>query len=165
MNAYNYVPTEVTQDKMDLKETLSQETQVQSTSSQEATIEDKDKESTSEFVNEGLEFWNKRRELWTRGNQNISGTSDNRNNPALMSITPNNYNSIYDSLVYEKKKLVKPVPLPYVIKILVSGWKRDGIWPADPPSASSSNPNGTNELGSFEFIIKLIENSSKELVI
>ncbi|CAG8758157.1 20699_t:CDS:2 [Gigaspora rosea] len=124
----NSVPKEVAQDKMDLKETLSQEIQEiqeQSTSSQEVTEENKDKETTSEFVNEGLEFWNKRRELWTRGNQNSSGTSDNRNNPALMNITPNNYNSIYNSLVYEKKKLAKPVPLPYVIKILVSGWKRD----------------------------------------
>ncbi|CAG8680391.1 28569_t:CDS:2 [Dentiscutata erythropus] len=117
MNGHNYVPKEVTQDKKDLKEILSQEIQSQSTSSQETTVEDKDKESTSKFVNEGLECWNKRRELWTRGNQNISETSDNKNNPALMNITPNNYNSIYDSLVYEKKKLAKPVPLPYVTHV------------------------------------------------
>ncbi|CAG8630162.1 7333_t:CDS:2 [Cetraspora pellucida] len=114
MNAYKHVPNEVTKNKMDLEETLGQETQIQSVSSQEVIVENKDNESTSELVNEGLEFWNKRRELWTRENQNISGTSDNRDNPALLNITPNNYNSIYDSLVCEKKKLARPVPLPYV---------------------------------------------------
>ncbi|CAG8739306.1 7589_t:CDS:2 [Racocetra persica] len=145
MNAYKHAPNEVTKDKMDLKETLEQEIQIQSASSQEVIVENKDNESTSEFVNEGLEFWNKRRELWTRENQNISGTFDNKDNPALSNITPSNYNSIYDSLVHEKKKLVRPVPLPYVVKILVSGWKRDGIWPAEPPPASSSNTNVQND--------------------
>ncbi|CAG8498353.1 4453_t:CDS:2 [Scutellospora calospora] len=142
MNASDYVPNEVTHDKLEIQETLDQEIQQQSTSTSEVAIENNDNGSTSEFVNEGLDIWNKRRELWTRGNQNLSETSDNRNNPALMNITPNNYNSIYDSLVHEKKKLVKPIPLSYVIKVMVSGWKRDGICPTDPPPASSSNTNG-----------------------
>ncbi|RIA91974.1 hypothetical protein C1645_736737 [Glomus cerebriforme] len=89
----------------------------------------------------GLELWNKRREMWIRGNSNNPESSSNRNNPALANITPNNYHSIYDSLIYEKKKLAKPVPLPYVIKILVSGWQRDGVWPKDQPSDPPSNPN------------------------
>ncbi|CAG8476644.1 1007_t:CDS:2 [Racocetra fulgida] len=136
MNAYKHAPNEVTRDKMDLKETLEQEIQIQSASSQEVIVENKDNETTSEFVNEGLEFWNKRRELWTRENQNISETFDNKDNPALSNITPNNYNSIYDSLVHEKKKLVRPIPLPYV---------RDGVWPIEPPPASSSNTNVQND--------------------
>jgi hypothetical protein len=65
----------------------------------------------------GLELWNKRREMWIRGNSE-NPESSNRNNPALANITPNNYHSIYDSLIYEKKKLAKPVPLPYVVCIL-----------------------------------------------
>jgi hypothetical protein len=63
----------------------------------------------------GLELWNKRRELWIRGNNSNPESSSNRNNPALANITPNNYHSIYDSLIHEKKKLAKPVPLPYVV--------------------------------------------------
>jgi hypothetical protein len=63
----------------------------------------------------GLELWNKRRELWIRGNSDNPESSSNRNNPALANITPNNYHSIYDSLIHEKKKLAKPVPLPYVV--------------------------------------------------
>src|SRR3954468_7877355 len=66
----------------------------------------------------GLELWNKRREMWIRGNSDNPESSSNRNNPALANITPNNYHSIYDSLIYEKKKLAKPVPLPYVVCIL-----------------------------------------------
>ncbi|GBB85124.1 hypothetical protein RclHR1_01170008 [Rhizophagus clarus] len=89
----------------------------------------------------GLELWNKRREMWIKGNSNNPESSSNRNNPALANITPNNYYSIYDSLVHDKKRLAKPVPLPYVIKILVSGWKRDGIWPKDQPSDLPSNSN------------------------
>ncbi|CAG8468850.1 1372_t:CDS:2, partial [Acaulospora colombiana] len=104
-------------------------------------------ETTRPYVNEGLELWNKRRELWTRGNHDPNSLqslpSENRNNPALANITPLNYNYIYDSLVHEKKKLVKPIPLSYVVTVLVSGWKRDEIWPSEPPSASSSNANGT----------------------
>ncbi|CAG8506896.1 6062_t:CDS:2 [Funneliformis caledonium] len=97
--------------------------------------------SSGEYVNEGLTLWNRRREMWIRGNMENSGPSSNRNNPALANITPNNYHSIYDSLIHEKKKLAKPVPLPYVIKILVSGWKRDGILPSDHPSGPPSGPN------------------------
>ncbi|CAI2161992.1 5061_t:CDS:2 [Funneliformis geosporum] len=97
--------------------------------------------SSGEYVNEGLELWNRRREMWIKGNIDNSGPSSNRNNPALANITPNNYHSIYDSLVHEKKKLAKPVPLPYVIKILVSGWKRDGVLPSDHPSGHPSGPN------------------------
>nr|CAG8579037.1 7091_t:CDS:2 [Entrophospora candida]CAG8604101.1 259_t:CDS:2 [Entrophospora candida] len=86
----------------------------------------------------GLEYWNRQRELWTRENSDGSGPFSNKNNPALVNFTPKNYNKIYDSLIYGKKKLSKPIPLPYVIKVLVSGWKRDGIWPSDQPSPTSS---------------------------
>ena len=86
-----------------------------------------EKEETSKIENSssngssgeyGLELWNKRREMWIRGNNDNLEASSNRNNPALANITPNNYHSIYDSLIYEKKKLAKPVPLPYVVRIL-----------------------------------------------
>ncbi|KAF9122647.1 hypothetical protein BGW39_009607 [Mortierella sp. 14UC] len=70
--------------------------------------------------------------------------SANSQNPALNAIHPGNHDAIYDSLVYDRKRLSKPIPLPLVIKVLVSGWKRDGLWqesPAQPQSAPSSAPS------------------------
>ncbi|KAG9072667.1 hypothetical protein KI688_000439 [Linnemannia hyalina] len=98
----------------------------------------------------GLEHWNRTREEWTKGRWQVV-QSANSQNPALNAIHPGNHDAIYDSLVYDRKRLSKPIPLPLVIKVLVSGWKRDGLWqdsPAQPQvapgSAPSSAPPGVN---------------------
>ncbi|RUS22254.1 hypothetical protein BC937DRAFT_89886 [Endogone sp. FLAS-F59071] len=79
----------------------------------------------------GLEFWNRQREEWTNGQWRQPVDSEGKHNPALAHINDSNINAIYDSLVTDKKRLIKPIPLPYVINVLVSGWKRDGVWPAN----------------------------------
>ncbi|KAK3838380.1 MAG: hypothetical protein JOS17DRAFT_284381 [Linnemannia elongata] len=91
----------------------------------------------------GLEHWNRTREEWTKGRWHVV-QSANSQNPALNAIHPGNHDAIYDSLVYDRKRLSKPIPLPLVIKVLVSGWKRDGLWqesPAQPQSAPGSAPS------------------------
>ncbi|KAF8938938.1 hypothetical protein EDD21DRAFT_172831 [Dissophora ornata] len=93
--------------------------------------------------NTGLDHWNKTREQWTKGRWHVV-PSANSNNPALSAIHPGNHDAIYDSLVYDRKRLSKPIPLPLVIKVLVSGWKRDGLWqesPTQPMLAPGSTPS------------------------
>ncbi|KAF9922098.1 hypothetical protein FBU30_007811 [Linnemannia zychae] len=104
----------------------------------------------------GLEHWNRTRDQWTKGRWHVV-PSANSQNPALSAIHPGNHDAIYDSLVYDRKRLSKPIPLPLVIKVLVSGWKRDGLWqesPAQPPSsapnsAPSSAPSSTTGINAY----------------
>ncbi|KAG9295415.1 hypothetical protein G9A89_013444 [Geosiphon pyriformis] len=121
------------------------------TSTKDTTSSTRTNTSTSDspppYVNQGLEHWNRQRALWTGGNYSVPATSENQNNPALVNITPNNYLSIYNSLIYERKRLAKPVPLPYVIKILLSGWKRDGIWPTTTDNGSQVIVPSSNDEG------------------
>ncbi|CAO3573321.1 unnamed protein product [Mortierella alpina] len=103
-------------------------------------------ETPSEYINPGLDHWNRTREQWTRGQWHVV-RSANSTNPALSAIHPKNHDAIYDSLVYDRKRLSKPIPLPLVIKVLVSGWKRDGLWqesPAQPSSAPTSAPSSAS---------------------
>ncbi|KAG0030763.1 hypothetical protein BGZ82_007293 [Podila clonocystis] len=103
-------------------------------------------------ANTGLEHWNRTREAWTKGRWHVV-PSENSSNPALSALNnPVNHDAIYDSLVYDRKRLSKPIPLPLVIKILVSGWKRDGLWQESPaqtppatytPGFSSTNPRSS----------------------
>ncbi|KAF9904632.1 hypothetical protein BX616_001238 [Lobosporangium transversale] len=110
--------------------------------------------SKPSYSNTGLEHWNKTREQWTKGRWHIV-PSANSDNPALSAINPKNHDAIYDSLVYDRKRLSKPIPLPLVIKVLVSGWKRDGLWSENPVqhpgpgSGSASAPTATAGLNAY----------------
>ncbi|KAG0267352.1 hypothetical protein BG011_006769 [Mortierella polycephala] len=135
---------------------LSEQIAVSDESSHQSTSTATDAASSSAtYTNTGLEHWNRTREQWTKGRWHVV-PSANSNNPALSAIHPRNHDAIYDSLVYDRKRLSKPIPLPLVIKVLVSGWKRDGLWqdsPAIPQVASSSalgsTPSSTPTQGGF----------------
>ncbi|KAF9419535.1 hypothetical protein BGZ76_004240 [Entomortierella beljakovae] len=109
---------------------------IQSLESVTAAMDIAEKPSNKENISDtpssddsiGLDHWNRTREKWTQGRWHVV-PSANSNNPALNAIHPGNHDAIYDSLVYDHKRLSKPIPLPLVIKVLVSGWKRDGFWP------------------------------------
>ncbi|KAF9578152.1 hypothetical protein BGW38_006202 [Lunasporangiospora selenospora] len=95
-------------------------------------------ESSSNNPNTGLDHWNQTREKWTLGRWQAV-PSPNSSNPALSAFNDKNLDLIYDSLIFDRKKLSKPIPLPLVVKVLVSGWKRDGFWeetPVPPPTLS-----------------------------
>lgn len=66
----------------------------------------------------GLEHWNRTREEWTKGRWHVV-QSANSQNPALNAIHPGNHDAIYDSLVYDRKRLSKPIPLPLVVSFCV----------------------------------------------
>ncbi|KAK3825709.1 MAG: hypothetical protein J3Q66DRAFT_108698 [Benniella sp.] len=105
--------------------------------------------SHSPYSNIGLEHWNRTREQWTMGKWQAV-PSPNGSNPALSAIHPGNHSAIYRSLVNDRKRLSKPIPLPLVIQVLVSGWKQDGVWPDSPtqpaPSAPESVPSSEPSL-------------------
>ncbi|KAG0369313.1 hypothetical protein BC939DRAFT_532434 [Gamsiella multidivaricata] len=111
-------------------------------------------EASSPDSNTGLDHWNRTRDQWTKGRWHVV-PSANSNNPALSAINPKNHDAIYDSLVYDRKRLSKPIPLPLVIKVLVSGWKRDGLWqesPAQPPSGPGSTPSSAPSQGINSYV-------------
>jgi hypothetical protein len=64
----------------------------------------------------GLDHWNRTREEWTKGRWHVV-PSANSQNPALNAIHPGNHDAIYDSLVYDRKRLSKPIPLPLVVSV------------------------------------------------
>ncbi|KAJ2707498.1 hypothetical protein FB645_000674 [Coemansia sp. IMI 203386] len=53
-------------------------------------------------------------------------------------LDPKLYGYIFRRLVVDKRALKEPIPLAQAMHILVSGWKRTGIWPADYPSSAST---------------------------
>ena len=63
----------------------------------------------------GIDHWNRTREKWTGGRWHAV-QSANSVNPALSAIHPGNHDAIYDSLVYDRKRLSKPIPLPLVVR-------------------------------------------------
>lgn len=105
-----------------------------------------DGSSTTTDTSIGLDHWNRTREQWTMGRWQAV-PSANSNNPALGTIHAGNYEAIYRNLILDRRRLSKPIPLPLVIKVLVSGWKQDGTWPDAPtqqlPSAMESAPLST----------------------
>ncbi|KAJ2961789.1 hypothetical protein NQZ79_g2991 [Umbelopsis isabellina] len=76
--------------------------------------------------NKALNLWKSRRKAWTTPTENGRKTEF---------VLPREFTSkaamcsIYDSLITDRRKLVKPLPLSVAIRIMVTGWKRDGTWP------------------------------------
>ncbi|KAG0243798.1 hypothetical protein BGW41_001310 [Actinomortierella wolfii] len=98
--------------------------------------------------NVGLAYWNKRREEWTGGKWN-KVESENRDNPLLKVFeVTSKHVAIYDSLVYEKRRLHKPIPLPLVVSVLVSGWKSEGLW--QEAAAQSAAQASTSQAGNAQ---------------
>jgi len=72
--------------------------------------------SPSPHSNIGLEHWNRTREQWTMGKWQAV-PSPNGSNPALSAIHPGNHSTIYRSLVNDRKRLTKPIPLPLAVSV------------------------------------------------
>ncbi|KAF9976069.1 hypothetical protein BGZ73_009167 [Actinomortierella ambigua] len=89
-----------------------------------------------EDPNIGLAYWNKRRDEWTGGKWHAV-ESQNKDNPLLKSFEMSaRHLAIYKSLVDDKRPLSKPIPLPLVVSVLISGWKSEGLW----QEAATSQP-------------------------
>ncbi|KAG2185180.1 hypothetical protein INT44_001970 [Umbelopsis vinacea] len=86
--------------------------------------------------NEALQLWHERRKAWTQPTENARRSAYYLPQE-LQSIQK--MHTIYDSLIYQRRKFARPLPLPAVIDIIVCGWKRDGTWPQGMEAPKDSN--------------------------
>ncbi|KND00512.1 uncharacterized protein SPPG_04824 [Spizellomyces punctatus DAOM BR117] len=102
----------------------------------------------------GLSQWEQTRAQWTRGHRPYSPNPPPapdwyKSNPALADVDVTHFDAIYKSLV-EGRRFAKPVPLPFVVAVLIHGWKVEGLWnPATGigaayPADESNNNNKNN---------------------
>ncbi|KAI9031747.1 hypothetical protein CLU79DRAFT_842326 [Phycomyces nitens] len=85
----------------------------------------------------GLESWLARRAEWTRVPDQLPdrqtslppNISVEQRDAWLDVMNQTNQLGIYRALVVDRRKLSTPLPLSFVIKIIVQGWKNDGTWP------------------------------------
>ncbi|KAJ1646358.1 hypothetical protein LPJ64_002157 [Coemansia asiatica] len=87
----------------------------------------------------GRLHWIKQNRAWRMpksDSRTDEGSSSGLRLPKLKQepIDPKLYNYIFRRLVVDKRALKDPIPLAQAIPILVSGWKRTGVWPSDYPS-------------------------------
>ncbi|KAI9011245.1 hypothetical protein BC832DRAFT_590488 [Gaertneriomyces semiglobifer] len=100
---------------------------------------------SDEELGVGVSTWERRRAEWTRGHQpyaataSLSSTDRFKNNPSLAEVNVSHYDAIYRSLM-EGRRFANPVPLPFVVAVLINGWKREGLW--DPSTGIGSNLGG-----------------------
>ncbi|KAJ3167943.1 hypothetical protein HDU88_001890 [Geranomyces variabilis] len=101
----------------------------------------------------GLPLWEQRRAQWIAGHkpysQNTRAATDQwaKDNPALVDVDQSHFDAIYKSMV-DGRRFAKPVPLPFVVAVLVHGWKKEGLWapatgigsayPDDRPASAST---------------------------
>ncbi|KAI8984412.1 hypothetical protein BDF20DRAFT_911513 [Mycotypha africana] len=105
------------------------------------TTNDKDNDSSK-----GLKAWEERRKAWLTPNQTYLEAINNNNNNHIdnreknddsMQLSPfEQFLSneaqrlhIYKQLVTQRYALRTPLPLKYIIPVLVTGWQEDGVWP------------------------------------
>ncbi|KAG2174941.1 hypothetical protein INT43_006003 [Umbelopsis isabellina] len=87
---------------------------------------DQETVDSTPLENKPLKLWKSRRKAWTTPTENGRKTEF---------VLPKEFTSkaamcsIYDSLITDRRKLVKPLSLSAAIQIMVTGWKRDGTWP------------------------------------
>ncbi|KAG0171166.1 hypothetical protein DFQ28_009288 [Apophysomyces sp. BC1034] len=101
---------------------------------------------TDEIPNRGVEAWLARREAWTQKPQsrpetNGESSTTGMNRAWLESSTKETQLALFKALVVDRRKLSQPLPLEFVVKIIVQGWQNDGTWPEGlvPPQSSDDN--------------------------
>ncbi|KAJ1813483.1 hypothetical protein LPJ75_003171 [Coemansia sp. RSA 2598] len=101
----------------------------------------------------GRAHWIKQNRAW-RAPQSDSRDSEGRSGTHLPKskkdpLDPKLYSYIFRRLVVDKRAPKEPIPLAQAIPVLVSGWKRTGLWPANYPSPTpTSTPTPTSVDGS-----------------
>ncbi|KAI9480949.1 MAG: hypothetical protein EXX96DRAFT_538179 [Benjaminiella poitrasii] len=89
--------------------------------------------SDSEDPSKGVKAWEARRKEWTTPNQYYLDHTEQ------ITIESKKYEpiirneaqriAIYKQLVYKRQVFRNPIPVKYIIPILVTGWQEDGLWP------------------------------------
>ncbi|KAJ3286460.1 hypothetical protein HDU79_006463 [Rhizoclosmatium sp. JEL0117] len=92
---------------------------------------------TSSHTHEpGLSHWESTRREWTKGHAPYSETGDCQRDykahPSVSKVHPSQFNDVYENLV-NGRRFQKPVPLTFITAVLISGWKKEGLWCERPP--------------------------------
>ncbi|CEI96706.1 hypothetical protein G6F70_002688 [Rhizopus microsporus] len=80
----------------------------------------------------GLEAWEARRKQWTTPNAdvNVEEYIQELNKKQYQDLEdPKKRLGIYKQLIQQHQTFTHPVPLRFIIPILVTGWQEDGTWP------------------------------------
>lgn len=106
---------------------------------------DSDKEFQITSTNQSQEpcsEWTRIRREWTRNHKKYSETKHPQDHDQVRNLSIHHYNAVYAKLI-ASKKLKNPLPLLFVIDVLVYGWKSEGYW--DAPT-TDYNPKSVNSV-------------------
>ncbi|KAJ1721565.1 hypothetical protein LPJ61_006028 [Coemansia biformis] len=87
----------------------------------------------------GREHWLRQNRQWRDAAATSGGDSCSTGCFPLQPkpLSAKNYDYVYRRLVVDRRPLRKPLPLTDVFPVIVFGWKKAGVWPADPTPAGS----------------------------
>ncbi|KAG1445249.1 hypothetical protein G6F56_009979 [Rhizopus delemar] len=78
----------------------------------------------------GLEAWEARRKEWTTPPQDFDFKTIQRYQEAFEELGDSEKKvGIYKQLVQQLQTFTQPVPLKFIVPILIAGWQEDGTWP------------------------------------
>ncbi|KAJ2331726.1 hypothetical protein GGI00_003124 [Coemansia sp. RSA 2681] len=82
----------------------------------------------------GREHWLELNKQWRAKGCADAEPKTKKPRAARKPLSPHSYNYVYRMLVVERCPLKDPLPLTDTIALLVYGWKKTGVWPADTPA-------------------------------
>ncbi|KAI7906522.1 uncharacterized protein BX663DRAFT_427472 [Cokeromyces recurvatus] len=86
-----------------------------------------------EDPSKGIKAWEARRKEWTTPNQHYLNQMEKYDieNKKYELIIQNEAQriAIYKQLVHKRQVFRNPIPVKYIIPVLVTGWQEDGLWP------------------------------------
>ena len=78
----------------------------------------------------GLSDWERKRREFTQGHKPYNSKSnaaiEYKSNPLLCDVEQGHFDTIYESIV-SGKKFLKPMPLSFVMLVIVHGWRKEGL--------------------------------------
>ncbi|KAI9244761.1 hypothetical protein BY458DRAFT_485311 [Sporodiniella umbellata] len=80
----------------------------------------------------GIEAWEKQRKQWTTPSQDFDKKTYFQKWEAFQFkdlADPKTKVIIYGQLIQKLQSFTQPIPLKYIIPVLVAGWQENGTWP------------------------------------
>ncbi|KAI8080168.1 uncharacterized protein B0P05DRAFT_586801 [Gilbertella persicaria] len=86
---------------------------------------------STDTVTKGLVAWEARRKAWTTADLEYTNNLNTTTSDKLQDLIQHEVQrkTIYQQLVYQRQVFRTPIPLKYIIPILITGWQEDGLWP------------------------------------
>ncbi|KAL1930097.1 hypothetical protein VTP01DRAFT_1251 [Rhizomucor pusillus] len=93
----------------------------------------------------GEALWHARRKAWREARPQQPPVTSSQSLSAWLNENIQDrkqHLGIYNSLVVSRKPLNKPIPLSFIVKVLVEGWKEDGTWPEGMEAPRTTDATG-----------------------